>query len=426
MTLGARIAALRKERGLSQEGLGELVGVSRQAVSKWESDSALPDVNNCVALSKAFGITLSQLLELEEEQSTPAGELTEEQLAMVQAIAEKYLSSLPRPKSWRQRRKWPWVLAASVLLVLGVVAAEWVRDLNRTVSSMSNEMINVHNTVSQAVEEQVNIALTEVTSLVKEKNWTLEKVDLEKNIVTFTLTAQLRRRTPDTPVVFTARSGGETISAEGTDQGGQYFSAQITCPLRDDIRLSVAFQTEGEEHTEELAQVLQLEQEYAMRPTSYVRYAEPYTDKYLEPATQTRGSLPQGTRVPLYLSLEVISQEALAGKPVTVDQAAVGLFVNGEAREWTGLDLSKVQKPRAGLEESWSRWEWEEEIPLDNQLLEQGDELVLALYARDSYGRTLTQVLWRGIISDGELDGGLLGETTWWETEPYPPAEVGP
>lgn len=60
MTLGTRIAALRRERGLSQEALGELVGVSRQAVSKWESDSALPDVNNCVALSRAFGITLAR------------------------------------------------------------------------------------------------------------------------------------------------------------------------------------------------------------------------------------------------------------------------------------------------------------------------------------------------------------------------------
>ena len=37
------------------------MGVSLQAVSKWELDSALPDVNNCVALSRAFGITLSQL-----------------------------------------------------------------------------------------------------------------------------------------------------------------------------------------------------------------------------------------------------------------------------------------------------------------------------------------------------------------------------
>ena len=421
MTLGARIAALRKERGLSQEGLGELVGVSRQAVSKWESDSALPDVNNCVALSKAFGITLSQLLELEEDQSAPAGELTQEQLAMAQAIAEKYLASLPRPRSWRQRRKWPWVLAASVLVVVGCVAGEWVYDLNRTVSYMSNEMVNVHNTVSQAVEEQVNAALAQVTSLVKEKSWTLEEVNLDENTVTFVLSAQLRRRTPDTPVTFTARSGGKTVSAEGTDEGGQYFSARITCPLSDDIRFSVAFQTEGEEHAEELSQALQLKQSYEMRPCSYVRYSMPYQDKGLE-----NGRLPQGTRVPLYLSLEVASQEALAGQQVTVEQAAVGLFVNGEAREWTGLDLSKVEKPKPGSEESWRQWAWEEEIPLDSQPLEQGDELVLALRARDSYGRTLTRVLWRGVISDDSETGGQLMEDSWWEEEPYPNAEVGP
>ena len=45
MTLGERIASLRKEKGLSQEALGELVGVTRQAVSKWEADKTLPDVN---------------------------------------------------------------------------------------------------------------------------------------------------------------------------------------------------------------------------------------------------------------------------------------------------------------------------------------------------------------------------------------------
>lgn len=108
MTLGTRIAALRRERGLSQEALGELVGVSRQAVSKWESDSALPDVNNCVALSRAFGITLAQLLQLEEE-IAPSRELTQEQLELAEAIAKKYLESLPHPKGWRQRWFWRWL-----------------------------------------------------------------------------------------------------------------------------------------------------------------------------------------------------------------------------------------------------------------------------------------------------------------------------
>lgn len=43
MTLGQRIQSLRKGLGLSQEALGELLGVSRQAISKWESDLTVPD-----------------------------------------------------------------------------------------------------------------------------------------------------------------------------------------------------------------------------------------------------------------------------------------------------------------------------------------------------------------------------------------------
>ena len=78
MTLGERIASLRKEKGLSQEALGELVGVTRQAVSKWEADKTLPDVNYCVALSRVFEVPLTRLLDLEDEQNdAPADELDE-------------------------------------------------------------------------------------------------------------------------------------------------------------------------------------------------------------------------------------------------------------------------------------------------------------------------------------------------------------
>lgn len=66
MTLGQRIQAHRNRLGLSQEGLGDKLGVSRQAVSKWEADGAVPDTDKLIALSKLFGITLNQLLQVEE------------------------------------------------------------------------------------------------------------------------------------------------------------------------------------------------------------------------------------------------------------------------------------------------------------------------------------------------------------------------
>ena len=45
LTMGQRIAEERKTLGLSQEALGEKMGVSRQAISKWESDAAIPDID---------------------------------------------------------------------------------------------------------------------------------------------------------------------------------------------------------------------------------------------------------------------------------------------------------------------------------------------------------------------------------------------
>ena len=52
MTVGQRIAQKRKELGLSQEGLGARLGVSRQAIYKWESDAALPEIEKLVNLSR--------------------------------------------------------------------------------------------------------------------------------------------------------------------------------------------------------------------------------------------------------------------------------------------------------------------------------------------------------------------------------------
>ena len=50
MTIGQRIAHKRKELGLSQEGLGDRLGVSRQSIYKWESDTALPEIDKLIAL----------------------------------------------------------------------------------------------------------------------------------------------------------------------------------------------------------------------------------------------------------------------------------------------------------------------------------------------------------------------------------------
>ena len=62
MTLGEKIQSLRSAQGLSQENLAEHLGVSRQAISKWELDKTVPDVKYIVELSILFQVTTDYLL----------------------------------------------------------------------------------------------------------------------------------------------------------------------------------------------------------------------------------------------------------------------------------------------------------------------------------------------------------------------------
>lgn len=67
MTFGEKLKALRKEKGYSQEEFAEVLFVSRQAVSKWESDRGMPEVNTLIQISNMFGVTLDYLLKGEDQ-----------------------------------------------------------------------------------------------------------------------------------------------------------------------------------------------------------------------------------------------------------------------------------------------------------------------------------------------------------------------
>lgn len=70
MKLHEKIFNQRKLKGLSQEELAEKVGVSRQAVSKWETGEALPEITKLKALAEIFGVTTDFLLNEDEERYT--------------------------------------------------------------------------------------------------------------------------------------------------------------------------------------------------------------------------------------------------------------------------------------------------------------------------------------------------------------------
>ena len=68
MTIGEKIVKLRKQAGYSQEVFSEKLCISRQAVSKWENDTATPTNDNMTQIAKLFGVPLSALLDDDDAQ----------------------------------------------------------------------------------------------------------------------------------------------------------------------------------------------------------------------------------------------------------------------------------------------------------------------------------------------------------------------
>ncbi len=119
MILADKIIKLRRQKGWSQEELAERMGVSRQAVSKWESAQAMPDLEKILILSELFGVSTDYLLkdmsELSEKAADDDAEPSDEPKRTVTAKeAEEYIE-LRRRAAWK-------IAFATLLCILSPIA----------------------------------------------------------------------------------------------------------------------------------------------------------------------------------------------------------------------------------------------------------------------------------------------------------------
>lgn len=114
MTLGQNIQTARRAKGLSQEALAERIGVSRQALGKWEKDTALPGLDNLQALAAELGTGVDALLGA--EQADPAA-------PAVTLDALRDLLAARDAEEKRRRRLWGCAGGAAVVILAGLLAA---------------------------------------------------------------------------------------------------------------------------------------------------------------------------------------------------------------------------------------------------------------------------------------------------------------
>lgn len=238
-TLGRRIQEGRRTAGLSQEALGEWLGVSRQAVSKWEADAAVPELENLIAMSRVFGVPVGVLLGVEEP-----GSLSERDMAAVEAVAARY-EAARRMATGRQK------LAAllgtgllCVLLLAGAVSL-WKRlgTMERRLDQLQSQ---VNSLPGRVYVQPPTAGGGESDSLLADHGSIITGFDPTAETVTLRVTAQPRERTTGTTAQFTARlSDGRQLTVDGVLEGDLYTAEDWAVPMDREIQLSVSF-TDGE------------------------------------------------------------------------------------------------------------------------------------------------------------------------------------
>lgn len=416
MTIGQRIAQKRKEQGLSQETLGESLGVSRQSVYKWESDSALPEIDKLIAMSRIFGVTVGWLLGVEgppvdekvdeKEKAAPAesggGELTEAQLKMVEEIVDRYIAARPKPGG---RRLWPWVIAAAA-----VICVFW--NLFSRLDTLNNQYNNLQNSVNY-VRSDVNNQIYSITSRVEEvlksqnsltADYATEIVsaDLSANTVTISARATPKTYTEGMTAVFLADTGDGAVEYPGELGQGREFSALLTCELTDSITVSVVFVTGDVRET----QILYIYSDLYSGSLPSVHVED--TQLLLWKELSESGKLVWNDE---YVWFRDESQAAAINAAIgcaEIREMKVGLFRNRELVTW----LESCEWPKDRFQGDWSDCRF---YRLSDCIVtpEATDVFCLAAVVTDEYGR---EIVCMGALYALDKNDELMYADAAWDT----------
>lgn len=272
MDLGRRIQELRRGQGLSQERLAEQMAVSRQAISKWESGAAIPEVDKLIQLARFFGVTVDDLLGIaprpepqgapmegegppeppEENGETQPPPSLEERLRALEGMVSALMAER---QQGRQQKKWTMYLPLAVTipaLVLTVCLSayhagrtQWqLRNLQVDLSRLNNEVINLKYKDTPlrdpAPEEEA------AAGLLADWDISFQDYDLEAQTISFRLSATPKSlREGMTGEFILARKDGPAVSLPAEAVAGAMFQAAADIPWEGETTVSLSLLDEA-------------------------------------------------------------------------------------------------------------------------------------------------------------------------------------
>ena len=392
-SLGQTISALRTQKGISQTELAEALDVSRQSISKWETDAALPEIDKLIALSRYFSVPVGALLGLEETSETEPpedGELSETQLKMVQEIVDRYLAAQPKPMSKKRRTVLKIaVCVAAVCLAVGLSRmAGQLKDLNRQYDSLQYAINNVTNGVNSqigSISGRVEELLKQQNNLTADYETKVENIDVVKNKVTFTFRAVPKTFVSGMTAWLEIQNGPVKSTFGPYEPLDQTFSGMVTTDLGDDTSLYIVFETDGKRET----QLLDTYTDLHSRTLPQV-----YLD---DPLQSSNGKIILSNNNPVAVHITGYYGDDM-GSPTKVTDCRVGLFRNRKLISYlTRQEGGQVNANGCGI--YLFAAQQQEEITVA-----EGDEICCAAVLEDELGRRFLQPGVRFAIGMSEYD----------------------
>ena len=335
-TLGRRIQEGRRGAGLSQEALGERLGVSRQAVSKWEADAAVPELESLIAMSRIFGVTIGALLGVETPEEAPETDGTR---LRRNGGRHRPGGGADGPGAGRGGghcpkvpgggRKTPVEPAAKIAAAVGIGAALALTglalgglfsDLGRRLDRVQDQVDGIQSSVSGQIGSltgQLSDLLEEQSSIVSDFDVRVTDYDLDGQVWLLSVSVTPKEYGADTAVAFTARTGtGETSSAEARNDGGVFSAEDWAVPMGEagggsEVEISVSFSDGETIRTQALGTLYESPADYRLSVEGY--WNADWENGYL--------TLKQ-------LDLKIGND---TGIPLELAEAELALFPNGEA-----------------------------------------------------------------------------------------------
>ncbi len=399
MTIGEKLTKIRKDAGLSQEAFGESLGVSRQAISKWESDSSIPDVEKLIAINKTYGADIGWILGTKDN-SEDDSELTPRQLDMVNEIAAKYIAALdqrrledapdtdsgsndakpappddvfmecPPSAADNRRRK---NLGALKFIAAGA-AVIWAVFITFRVMNFSSEQDILRSSIQNMrtdVYTDINSIASRVEEVLKAQNTlfalydaNVQSADLSKNIIYIKASVVPKTYVPGTQVYFIGDTGEERVKELAEEGEDHLFSAVLPCPLRDYAAVYAEIHSDGKVETQLVSELGGFSYDSA---PDVICYATGFWAMSAEDINSGSSGY--------FLDIDPVNiRHDFYGNTVTAEKADLFVIKNGK----------KVFHKSADINFENGRFQLEYNPSLT---VKPGDELITVVIITDNYGR---------------------------------------